>query len=226
MSAGAGERFLTCVRDEERQQLKATRDRVTRELEKLKTAPPANDAEKRYKDLAASLPGEPRIFALWDRGEPSPTYIYRRGDYQNAGALAQPGVAGGAGPILAPSTKSRRRAPGAKSTGRRLAFARWLVAPQHPLTARVMINRIWKHHFGQGLVKSLGNFGHTGDRPSHPELLNWLACEFQRQGWSMKAMHRLMMTSSTYRQSSVVVPAAADADPDNRFAVADAAAPS
>ena len=217
VSAGAGERFLTCVRDEERQQLKATRDKVTQELERLKTAPSANDTEKRIKDLVASLPGEPQIFALWDRGEPSPTYIYRRGDYQNAGALAQPGVPA----VLAEPGATYEIAPprpGAKSTGRRLAFARWLVAPQQPLTARVMINRIWKHHFGLGLVKSLGNFGHTGDRPSHPELLDWLACEFMRQGWSMKGVHRMMMTSSAYRQSSVWSPQASrKLDPDNRL---------
>ncbi len=189
---------------------------MNRELEKIKNGPPASDNDQRIKDLVASLPGEPQIFALWDRGEPSPTYIYRRGDYQNAGALVQPGVPA----VLTEPGASYEIAPpraGAKSTGRRLAFARWLVAPQQPLTARVMNNRIWKHHFGQGLVKTLGNFGHTGDSPSHPELLDWLACEFQRQDWSMKAMHRLMMTSATYRQSSAVVPAVADADPDNRL---------
>jgi hypothetical protein len=85
-----------------------------------------------------------------------------------------------------------------------LAFARWLTNPHHPLTARVIVNRIWKHHFGQGLVRSLGNFGKTGDPPTHPDLLDWLACEFIRQGWSMKQMHRMMMTSTVYRQSSTV----------------------
>jgi hypothetical protein len=157
---------------------------------------------------------EPRIQALWDRGEPSPTYIYRRGDYLRPGRLVGPGV---------PSVLTDGKTPfevkppwaGAKQTGRRLAFARWLTQPDHPLTARVMVNRLWKHHFGTGLVKTLGNFGKSGAPPTHPELLDWLAREFVRQGWSLKGMHRLMMTSSTYRQSSAVTPELARLDPDN-----------
>src|SRR5205807_2264404 len=104
--------------------------------------------------------------------------------------------------------------PNARKTGRRLALARWLVRPEHPLTARVMVNRIWKHHFGRGLVATLENFGHTGARPTHPELLDWLAREFvaprsrgaTRGGWSIKALHRLLMTSTAYRQSSTRTP--------------------
>jgi hypothetical protein len=105
--------------------------------------------------------------------------------------------------------------PGAQKTGRRLAFARWLTRPDHPLTARVAVNRIWKHHFGAGIVKTLGNFGKAGARPSHPELLDWLALEFVRRGWSVKSMHRLMMTSATYRQSSAVTPEQQQRDPAN-----------
>src|SRR5262249_12742421 len=102
-------------------------------------------------------------------------------------------------------------------TGRRLAFARWLTRPDHPLTARVAVNRLWKHHFGTGLVKTLGNFGKSGTPPTHPELLDWLAQEFIRQGWSFKSVHRLMMTSSTYRQRSAVTAEHARLDPDNRL---------
>lgn len=94
--------------------------------------------------------------------------------------------------------------PGANQTGRRLAFAKWIIRPEHPLTSRVMVNRIWKHHFGSGLVRTLDNFGRAGIPPTHPELLDWLSLEFIRQGWKMKAMHRLMMTSTTYRQSSAI----------------------
>jgi hypothetical protein len=94
-------------------------------------------------------------------------------------------------------------------------LAKWLIAPENPLTARVMVNRMWARHFGAGIVKSLGNFGHTGTPPTNPELLDWLATEFVKQGWNIKAMHRLMMTSSTYRQVSTVTPALAKADPDN-----------
>jgi hypothetical protein len=88
------------------------------------------------------------------------------------------------------------------------------VQPDHPLTARVAVNRLWKHHFGQGIVKTLGNFGKAGAPATHPELLDWLALEFVRQGWSLKSMHRLMMTSATYRQSSAVTMARQKLDPD------------
>src|SRR5439155_19543157 len=105
--------------------------------------------------------------------------------------------------------------PGAKQTGRRLALARWLTQPEHPLTARVMVNRIWEHHFGRGIVSTPGDFGHTGAPPSHPELLDWLSGEFIRQGWSMKSMHRLMMTSAAYRQASRITPHHEKIDPEN-----------
>jgi hypothetical protein len=154
------------------------------------------------------------IQAVWDRGEPSPTYIYRRGDPLNPGKPVGPGVptalTDGKTPFdVAPPW------PGAKTTGRRLAFARWLTQPDHPLTARVEVNRIWKHHFGSGIVASLGNFGKTGTPPTHPELLDWLSREFVRQGWSRKAMHRLMLTSATYRQSSAHNPDAEKIDQAN-----------
>src|SRR5262249_46620808 len=100
-------------------------------------------------------------------------------------------------------------------SGRRLALARWLTDPQHPLTGRVQVNRIWAQHFGRGLVSTVANFGPSGATPSHPELLDWLATEFARTGWSMKAMHRLMATSSAYRKSSTVDDKQRTADPKN-----------
>ncbi|MFN0053251.1 MAG: PSD1 and planctomycete cytochrome C domain-containing protein [Planctomycetales bacterium] len=159
---------------------------------------------------------EPKLRALWDRGAPSPTYIYRRGDYLNPGRLVGPGV---------PSVLTDGRTPfevhppwpGANKTGRRLALARWLTRPDNPLTARVLVNRLWKHHFGAGLVRTLDNFGKTGSPPSHPELLDWLAREFVRRGWSIKEMHRLMVGSAAYRQLSVVTAAHEQLDPDNRW---------
>jgi hypothetical protein len=84
----------------------------------------------------------------------------------------------------------------------RAALADWIASPANPLTARVMVNRIWQHHFGRGLVATPSEFGTHGQKPSHPELLDWLASEFVAQGWSLKAMHRLMLTSATYKQSS------------------------
>ncbi len=157
---------------------------------------------------------EPQIQALWDRGEPSPTYIYRRGDPVSPGRLVGPGV-----PSVLTDGKTpfvvKPPWPDAKKTGRRLAFARWLTEPEQPLTSRVLVNRMWKQHFGRGIVKSLDNFGKNGTPPTHPELLDWLAREFVRQGWSLKAMHRVMMTSATYRQSSAVTPEREKLDPDN-----------
>ncbi|HJZ91556.1 MAG TPA: PSD1 and planctomycete cytochrome C domain-containing protein [Gemmataceae bacterium] len=157
---------------------------------------------------------EPKIQALWDRGHPSPTYVYRRGDPSNSGQLVGPGV-----PSVLTDGKTPFEVhppwPGAKQTGRRLAFARWLVRPDHSLTARVMVNRLWKEHFGRGIVASLGNFGKAGSPPTHPELLDWLAREFVRSGWSMKHMHRLMMTSTAYRQQSAVTLDRKSIDPEN-----------
>jgi cytochrome c553 len=158
-------------------------------------------AERRQWEAKKDKSPEPKIQALWDRGDPSPTYIYRRGDPLTPGKLVGPGV---------PSALTDGKTPfdvqppwpGAKKTGRRLAFAKWLTQADNPLTARVMVNRIWKLHFGRGIVTTLGNFGKAGSPPSHPELLDWLAIEFVRSGWSIKHMHRLMMTSAVYRQSS------------------------
>ncbi len=168
----------------------------------------------KVKLLRARLRPEPLIRALWDRGSPSPTYILRRGDPMSPGRWVEPGVPA----VLTPGRSPLAITPpweGAPKTGRRLALARWLVSPDHPLTARVMVNRLWKHHFGRGIVSTLGNFGRTGARPTHPELLDWLALEFIRQDWSPKAMHRLIMTSSTYRQSSKVTPLHERLDPEN-----------
>lgn len=173
--------------------------------------------ENEIADLTRQLEPPLTIRAVWDRGEPSPTYILRRGEHDKPARLVGPGV---------PSVLTDGRTPfeyeppfpgGTMKTGRRLAFARWLTRPQHPLTGRVMVNRVWYHHFGKGLVKSLENFGVKGDRPSHPKLLDWLAVEFVRQKWSVKQLHRLIMTSQTYRQSSRISSKQRDLDPQNRL---------
>ena len=172
--------------------------------------------ERQIKLLEAQKEPEPKIRALWDRGRPTPTYVLQRGDPANPGPLVEPGVPA----VLTVDGKPFAVKPpwnGARSTGRRLAFARWLVEPQNPLTARVMVNRMWARNFGTGIVKTLGNFGHTGAPPTNPELLDWLATEFVRQGWSIKAMQRLMMTSATYRQSSSILPLQAKLDSDNQL---------
>src|SRR5262249_26453100 len=101
------------------------------------------------------------------------------------------------------------------SSGRRLALADWIASPENPLTARVMANRIWQHHFGRGLVRSSSNFGSLGTPPTYPELLDWLAAELVQNGWRLKPLHRLIVTSSTYRMSSAPNPEAAAIDPEN-----------
>ena len=206
-----GGRLLPHVTTLERQTWVSHEAKLQQEITAAKTKA---GTENQIKALEAQRLPEPRIQALWDRGQPSPTYIYRRGDPLSPGRLVGPGV-----PSVLTDGKTPFAVqppwPGAKKTGRRLAFAKWLTRPDHPLTARVQVNQIWKHHFGMGLVKTLGNFGKAGSPPSHPELLDWLAQEFVRQGWSLKAMHRQMMNSATYRQSSTVTAEQKKLDPEN-----------
>jgi cytochrome c553 len=140
-----------------------------------------------------------------------PTYI--PGDVQHVQEPAFPVVLDGL-PITKPPI-----VPTATSTGRRTALAKWIVQRDNPLTPRVMVNRIWQYHFGRGLVATSGDFGHLGTPPSHPELLDFLAYRFVDQGWRMKEIHRLIMTSATYRQSSLrTMPEVAKLkDPENRW---------
>jgi mono/diheme cytochrome c family protein len=170
--------------------------------------------EKKVKLLKYKMLPEAKIRALWDRGTPSPTYVLRRGVATSFGPYVEPGPPS----VLMTASLTYQPTPpwaGSEKTGRRLALAKWLTNPEHPLTSRVMVNRIWKNHFGMGIVRSLGNFGKTGAPPTNPELLDWLSVEFIKQGWSMKQMHRLMMTSSTYRQSSIVSAESQRLDGDN-----------
>lgn len=109
-----------------------------------------------------------------------------------------------------------RQPPIIKGSGR-LELAEWLTQPDHPLTARVMVNRLWQWHFGAGLVRTSSNFGKLGETPTHPPLLDYLATQFRKQGWSIKTMHRLIMLSSTYQMSSEISSQAAERDPDNRL---------
>jgi mono/diheme cytochrome c family protein len=107
--------------------------------------------------------------------------------------------------------------PALPTTGRRLALARWLTDSRHPLTARVIVNRVWLHHFGRGLVESPGDFGYLGARPTHAQLLDWLASELMAEGWSLKRLHRELVTSTTYRQSAMRREDAESIDPENRL---------
>lgn len=189
--------------------------------DELKKSNPAyqkltDETASRTKGLDSQRQPEPRIRALWDRGSPSPTYLLKRGNYLTPGRLVEPGppsvLSDGQTPFVVTPISHKT-----EKTGRRLAFAQWLTRPEHPLTSRVMVNRIWEHHFGMGLVETTDNFGKTGTPPTHPELLDWLATEFVGQGWSLKAMHRVIMNSNTYRQASSVSPLHEKLDPENRL---------
>ena len=131
--------------------------------------------------------------------EPPPTHFLIRGDPESKGSLMKPAF-----PMVMthgnPVTEIPR--PDGRTSGRRLALAEWIGSEQNPLTARVIVNRVWYHHFGRGIVASLDNFGKMGEPPTHPELLDWLAVEFMNRGWSFKQLHRLMMTSDAYQMVS------------------------
>ena len=155
---------------------------------------------------------KPMVRAMFDMGgDPTPVHILYRGEHRNPGPPVAPGVPSVLGVGLEPYVVE----PLGWSSGRRLALARWLVQPDHPLTARVLVNRVWQHYFGRGIVASESNFGLTGSPPTHPELLDWLAVEFVKRGWSMKSLHRLILTSAAYRQSAAVDEAKLASDFDN-----------
>ena len=159
-------------------------------------------ARKARDDFEKSIPW---LRVMADVATPRPTYILVRGDYRNPGAQVTPGVPSVLGHLP----------DGLKPN--RLALAKWLTQPQHPLTARVMVNRLWQMIHGVGLVKTSEEFGAQGERPSHPELLDWLAVEFVESGWDVQHLLKLIVTSATYRQSSKISPKLLSLDPENRL---------
>lgn len=173
------------------------------------------EADKLQAALAAETALTKKIVEL--RGladlddKPNPTRVLRRGDFNNKGRTVEPDVPA----VLAPANFKLQPQSVYKTTGRRRAFAEWLVDSKNPTTSRVQVNRLWAHHFGRGLVETVDDFGHTGKPPSHPELLDWLATEFIARGWSQKALHRLIVTSTAYRQSSALDAAKAAVDSEN-----------
>src|SRR5262249_33293375 len=153
--------------------------------------------------LRAKEPKFDTSMVVQERKTPRPTFIHVGGDFTRHGERVTPSVPG----ILPPLE------PADKARPTRLDLARWLVDPDNPLTARVTVNRLWQAYFGRGLVETENDFGTQGAPPSHPELLDWLASELVARGWSTKAMHRQIVTSRTYRQSSRARPELADVDP-------------
>jgi hypothetical protein len=147
----------------------------------------------------------PTVMVMAERPQRRDTFLLLRGAYDKPGDKVEPGV-----PAVLPPLP-------AGTPNNRLALAKWIVDPGNPLTARVTMNRFWQMYFGTGIVKTVEDFGVQGEWPSHPELLDWLATEFVRSGWDMKAMQKLIVMSATYRQSSRVTPELMQRDPENRL---------
>ena len=147
----------------------------------------------------------PASLVMDEMASARPAYILNRGSYDQPGDPVECGVP----PAVLPQKQSFRKD--------RLGLAEWLLDPEHPLTARVAVNRYWQHYFGRGLVATSDDFGSQGQAPSHPELLDWLAVEFIESGWDIKHIQRLIVESATYRQASVRTSAATEADPDNTW---------
>ena len=167
--------------------------------------PEAKAKLEEVKKLRAQIPPLEWTLIMRELSEPRETSILLSGDYLQKGERVQPGTPG----FLHAFT------PGAKPT--RLELAKWLVDPANPLLARVIVNRIWQEYFGRGLVETENDFGTQGSAPTHPELLDWLATEFVRSGWSQKAIHRVIVNSAVYRQSSKSRPDLTEIDPGNRL---------
>ena len=170
-----------------------------------------SDSVLRYRPLAYSVSDvtPPQVPAVAD------TYVLAGGELANKGEKVEPGFLR----AVAGSSEAAKIPFAGGSSGRRTALADWMASPDNPLTARVMMNRVWQHHFGEGIVRTPSDFGINGERPSHPELLDWLATQFVEKNWSLKAMHRLMLTSNAYRQSTEHPDSAkyAEIDPKNQL---------
>jgi len=176
--------------------------------------------DARIGDVRTNKPPEDFISVLTEPAFPTPagpvTYRFHRGDPKQPKEAIPPGGL----TVLAPpgqSVELPEKDPNLATSGRRLAFARWLTSPTNPLVARVLVNRVWLQHFGRGLVGTPSDFGTMGERPSHPELLDWLASDFVEHGWQLKRLHKVIMTSTAYRQSSRRDPRRAQRDPENHL---------
>ena len=162
------------------------------------------ELRREFKELEEAFPSLTQAYVMADSPSPPDTRLLVRGDYRRPGDRVEPSA-----PSALPALPAGR--------ADRMALARWLVSRENPLTARVAVNRVWQQYFGTGLVATPEDFGTRGDRPSHPELLDWLAVELMESGWDLKALHRLIVTSATYRQSSDVRPELLEVDPGNRL---------
>ena len=169
------------------------------------TVPEWSRFNERIEELWRQHPEGTTQLVLAERQRPRPTHVLARGDFLRPGKRVSPGVPAFLNPLLE------------KGPADRLAFARWLVDRKAPTTARTLVNRVWQGYFGTGLVRSSEDLGKQSETPSHPKLLDWLAVEFMEQGWGLKSLHHLIVTSATYRQSSRATPQHYREDPYNRL---------
>lgn len=182
-------------------------ERARLEKQFVGVAPELTPAREEIAKLRRELPKYPTTLALSERpaSNPRPTFQRHRGEYLQPTDRVTAGLPATFSPFVREQPTNR------------LAFARWLVSRENPLTARVMMNRHWSAFFGRGLVRTMEDFGFQGELPTHPDLLDWMAVEFMDSGWSQKRMHKLIVTSATYRQSSHITTELLDRDPLNRF---------
>jgi cytochrome c553 len=194
--------------------LLAHAEAMKRMVRNMKRGEPGSEAEAKRDEMLKRL-GEaylraperaPTAIVIGHDETIRPTHVLKKGEWQHKGELVKPGFPAALGP--GPEVKDRER---------RKALAEWLASADHPLVARVMVNRIWQGHFSHGLVRTPNDFGRQGDAPTHPELLDWLATEFVARKFSIKEMHRLLMTSEAYRMSSVAPKGSAEKDPENLY---------
>lgn len=200
---------------EETQQIEQLKQQRTDLLATLK-ADLLKELSDKAVEVRATKPPEAFVRALTEvPGQVPETFLFYRGDFEQPKEKTLPA---GLSVLDHMSLMSiPENDPSLPSTGRRLAFARRLTNGQHPLTARVLVNRFWLNHFGQGIVDTPGDFGYLGGRPTHPELLDWLATRFVENGWKLKTIHKMIVTSTTYRQSSEKTPLKNERDPDNKL---------
>ena len=158
-------------------------------------------------DKLRKPPAFPTTMVMRERpaNDPRPAFVYHRGEYLQPAERVEPGVLGALNPLPVNAPRNR------------LGLARWLVSPENPLTARVAVNRQWAAFFGLGIVRTVDDFGYQGEPPVDPQLLDWLAVELVKRHWSIKQIHKLIVMSATYQQSSHVTPELAARDPENRL---------
>ncbi len=210
MSNGFGDKTKEQYREETARRFTRDVNLQSEEIEALLSPEDLTARKEIQKEIDKINKTRPKLLSaamgVTDKEDPEKAYLLKRGDWRNKGEEVQPGLP----QVLTGDSKLDPK-------NRRRQLGEWIASADNPLTARVAVNRIWQYHFGKGIVKTPSDFGATGDRPSHPELLDWLATEFVKRGWSWKAMHRLILLSNTYRQSSLFNENAAAKDPENRL---------